>query len=396
MATTAHCKAPPLYTHAELNIDRLLRDVESRLATLEGAAGRDTGLRLEVMDALREAIARERRGLDPSFTVEWERERRQSAEQLRGALEAIHGSVRPDEALDEVLKQLGRVVHADFSLVAVAEPGTGLRVAAVNGAEAARLVGTILADPRLDAAGEERRAVRVRDAEAEGPLALAGAPPLRSWVALPLLLEGDVVGMLVAGRLALDTFTDEDLLRAKAVAFWAAAALRRVQLQDQVRRYATLLEQVVEVDQRVFRGEGPEALVPRDPRGGVPHRRLPRGVARPADAAGAGGGRELRRRPGRGRRAQGTRGPGVGGGPPPASRPDAGRRRVAGHGAAGRAGLPRAPRDARRLGGVSRPPRPERGVPGGPAPRGLRLARGRRLAPRSAAPGPPVRPASSG
>ena len=71
-----------------------------------------------------------------------------------------------------------------------------------------------------------------------------------------------MVGMLVAGRLALDTFTDEDLLRAKAVAFWAAAALRRVQLQDQVRRYATLLEQVVEVDQRVFRGEGPDALSP--------------------------------------------------------------------------------------------------------------------------------------
>jgi hypothetical protein len=251
-----------LYTHAELNIDRILRDVEGRLAAMEGTALQDEGLRHEVMDALREAIARERRGLDPSFTVERERERRQNAEQLRGALEAIHGSVRPDEALDEVLKQLGRVVHADFSLVAVAEPGTGLRVAAVSEGEAAGLVGLHLADPRLEAAGEEHRAVRVRDAEAEGPLALAGAPPLRSWVALPLLLEGDVVGMLVAGRLALDTFTDEDLLRAKAVAFWAAAALRRVQLQEQVRRYATLLEQVVEVDQRVFSGEGPDTLSP--------------------------------------------------------------------------------------------------------------------------------------
>lgn len=251
-----------MYTHAELNIDRLLRDVEGRLAALEGTAGPSEGLRHEVMDALREAIARERRGLDPSFTVELERERRRDAEQLRGALEAIHGSVRPDEALDEVLKQLGRVVHADFSLVAVAEPGTGLRVAAVGGAGAAPIVGALVVDPRLDAASEERRAVRVGDAEAEGPLALVGAPRLRSWVALPLLLEGDLVGMLVAGRLALDAFTDEELARAKAVACWAAAALRRAQLQEQVRRYATMLEQVVEVDQRVFRGEGADALAP--------------------------------------------------------------------------------------------------------------------------------------
>jgi hypothetical protein len=251
-----------LYTHAELNIDRLLRDVEGRLAALEGTAGPSEGLRHEVMDALREAIARERRGLDPSFTVEDERERRRHAEELRGALEAIHGAVRPDEALDEVLKQLARVVHMDFALVAVAEPGGALRVEVVRGSGPASLVGATLEDPRLAALREEPRALRVADAEAEGRLALAGAPPLRSWLALPLLLEGDVVGLLVAGRLALDSFTDEELLRTKAVAFWAAAAIRRVQLQAQVRRYATLLEQVVDVDQRVFRGEGPDALSP--------------------------------------------------------------------------------------------------------------------------------------
>jgi hypothetical protein len=239
-----------------LNIDRLLRDVEGRLAAHE------EGVRRELMDVLREAIARERRGLDPSFTVEQERERRRQAEELRGALEAIHGAVRPEDVLDEVLKQLARVVHVDFALVAVVEPGGGLRVEAVRGSDAASLVGATLEDPRLVGLREGPRAVRVADPESEGRLALAGAPPLGSWMALPLLLEGDVVGLLLAGRLLLDDFTEEELLRTKAVAFWAAAAIRRVQLQAQVRRYATLLEQVVDVDQRVFRGEGPDALSP--------------------------------------------------------------------------------------------------------------------------------------
>jgi hypothetical protein len=168
----------------------------------------------------------------------------------------------------------------------VAEPEGALRVAAVRGAEARGLVGQLLADPRLDAAREERRAVRVADSEAEGALALAGVPPPRSWAALPLLLEGEVVGLLLVGRTALDAFTDDELLRAKAVAFWAAAALVRVQQLVQLRRYATLLEQVAEVDQRVFRGEGPETLSPAildgacrigDYRGGILVRQTPHG-----------------------------------------------------------------------------------------------------------------------
>ena len=184
------------------------------------------------------------------------------AEELRAALEAVHAVVRPEKALDEVLKQLERVVHVDFGVVAVAEPGGGLRVAAVRGAPPGGLVGSLLVDPRLDAVREERQAVRVEDAQAEGALGLAGAPALRSWVAMPLLVEGDVVGLLVAGREALDTFTDDDMLRAKAVAFWAGAALYRAQQVEQLRRYATLLEQVVQLGQRVFDGEGPDALSP--------------------------------------------------------------------------------------------------------------------------------------
>jgi len=245
-----------VYTHAGVNIDRLLRDVEGRLAAW------DEALRLEVMDVLREAFARERRSLDPSFTVERERERRQNAEELKGALEAIHRSVRSSEALEEVLKQLERVVPTDFAVLAVAEPGAGLRIAAVRGAEPEVFAGALLADDsRVTLAREERIAVSVRDADLDkAPFPLVGAPPMRSWMALPLLLEGDVVGMLVAGRHALDTFSPEELQRAKAFASWTAATLRRVQQLDQLRRYAALLEQVADVDQRVFSGEGADTL----------------------------------------------------------------------------------------------------------------------------------------
>ena len=241
-----------------LNIDRLLRDIEGRLADWADPQ------RLEVMDLLREALARERRFLDPTFTVESERERRVNAEELRDALEAIHRPVRSDEALEEVLKQLERVVPTDFSVLAVSEPGAGLRIAGVRGAEPSVFAGALLTDdPRVRRAREEHIAVAVPDSEADGaPFPLVGAPPLRSWMALPLLLEGEIVGMLVAGRQALDTFSGEDLQRAKAVAFWTAATLRRVQQLDQLRRYATLLEQVADVDQRVFRGERPETIAP--------------------------------------------------------------------------------------------------------------------------------------
>ena len=74
-------------------------------------------------------------------------------------------------------------------------------------------------------------------------------------MALPLLLEGDLVGMLVAGRRALDAFGPDELQRAKAVASFTAATLQRVLRHEQLNRYATLLERVVDVDQRAFRGK---------------------------------------------------------------------------------------------------------------------------------------------
>jgi len=236
-----------------MNVDRFLRDVEGRLAPLDSAT------RAEVLDVLREAIARERRRLDPALTVEQERERRVAAEELREAVEAIHRPARPDEALDEVLKQLARVVGVDIAVVASLEPGVRSRVVAARGAEVA--AGVPVDGPALEEIVASPAPVAVAEAEGEGrPFPVPVVPAPRSWAALPLLLEGEVVGVLLGGRLAIDAFTEAELHRAKAVASAAAAALRKAQLAEQVRRYAAMLEQAAAVDQRVFEGATPEAV----------------------------------------------------------------------------------------------------------------------------------------
>jgi len=242
-----------------MNVDRVLRDVEARLASLDFL---DAAVREDVLDIVREIFARERRHLGPTLTVEAERERRQTAEELRQALEAIHRPTRPEEALGEVVTQLGRVVTVEYAAVVAVEPGGTLRLLAARGSESEDdLVGSPVGGPHLELVRETRRLVSVTDAEAqEAPLTVPGAPPLRSWTALPLLLEGEVVGLLVFGRRAADPFTDDELLRARAVAFWASATLRRGQQLEQVRRYAALLEQVSAVDETVFDGAGPDRV----------------------------------------------------------------------------------------------------------------------------------------
>jgi len=215
-----------------------------------------------VVDVVREVFARERRHLGPTLTVEAERERRQTAEEMRIALEAIHRPTRPDEALGEVLTQLGRVVTVDYGAVVAAEPGEAFRlIAARGGDEEDDPAGATVSGPHFDLVRETRRPVGIDDALAqEAPLPVPGAPPLRTWTALPLLHEGDVAGLLVAGRKAPDPFTDDEMLRMRALAFWASATLRRGQQLEQVRRYASLLEQVATVDETVFDGADPDRV----------------------------------------------------------------------------------------------------------------------------------------
>jgi hypothetical protein len=240
-----------------MDMERLLREVEKRLG------GLDEAHRAEALDAMREELARERRRITLSFTVEAERERRVEAETLKDVLEAINRQARLEDTIEEVLKQLSRIVTFDSCSLAVADDTEGrFRIIAARGfPDPARIIGVTFRDPVSDGIRENRWPMPIADVRTDDRFVkVEGRELTRSWAGIPLLVEGEVIGLLSLDRYRVDPFGEEDLHRAKAVVFSAAAAIRKAQLLEQIRRYAALMERVVAVDQAVFSGESVGAV----------------------------------------------------------------------------------------------------------------------------------------
>lgn len=262
----------------------MLAEVAHRLEEL-GLERRD-----EVLEALREALHRERQRLGLAGTVEHERERRVEAETLREVLEAIARPARLEETIEEVLRQLARLVDFDACSLALCE-GDHCRVIAARGfPEDLRVVGASYASPIAEELRGGLWPLTLEDAQADPRYVLPpGFPSVRSWAGLPLLVEGEVIGLLSLDRRRVDPFTDEDLQRARAVAFSAGAAIRKAQLLVQVRRYATLMEQVVAVDQAVFGGRPLDEVLRLVLQGAQRIGNYPQGLLLVAGAGGSGG-----------------------------------------------------------------------------------------------------------
>jgi hypothetical protein len=233
-----------------MNAERLIREVEKRLLGLSESA------RAEVLDAMREEIGRERRRTesDPLATLEAERTRRVEAETLREVLEAINRQARLTDTIEEVLKQLARIVLYDSCSLALLEPDGQFRILAVRGfADPDKLVGLTFRDELSDEIRNNPQPMSLADVTNDERFAkIPGTEQIRSWAGMPLLVEGEVIGLLSLDRRRIEPFGDEDLHRAKAVAFSAAAAIRKARLLEQVRRYAALMERTVNVDHAVF------------------------------------------------------------------------------------------------------------------------------------------------
>src|SRR5262245_27020623 len=240
---------PPVTIPPLMDSDRLLRQVEKRLADLPERE------RVEALDAIREEMAREkRRAREAAAKVEVERERRHEAELMREVMEAINRQSRLEETIEEVLKQLTLIVSVDSCSLALLDTGGRFRIIAGRGfPDPSKIVGLDFHDPLSDALRQHVWPVAISDVR-EDPrfVVIEGSQSVRSWTGIPLVVEGEVIGLLCLDRHRLEPFDEEDLHRARALAFSAGAAIRKAQLLEQTRRYAALLERVVEVDQAVF------------------------------------------------------------------------------------------------------------------------------------------------
>jgi GAF domain-containing protein len=239
-----------------MNTERLLREVEKRLAHLSDAD------RAEALDAVREELARERRRASAEGTVERERERRAEAETLREILEAINRQASLEQTIEEVLKQLARLVVFDSCSVGLLDSAGSYRIIGSRGfPDPAAIKGRTFQSPLSEVLSQGRAALAVGDVTTDPRFVpLEGTESIRSWAGIPLLVEGEVIGVLFLDRHRVEPFDEEDLHRAKAVAFSAAAAIRKAQLLEKVRRYAALMERVVQVDEAVFASRPPAEL----------------------------------------------------------------------------------------------------------------------------------------
>src|SRR5947207_6175388 len=105
-----------------MNTERLLREVEKRLAHLSDSD------RAEALDAVREELARERRRVSMVGSVEVERERRPEAETLREILEVIHRQPSLEPTVGEVLNKRSRIVVVDSCSLARVDQDASSRV----------------------------------------------------------------------------------------------------------------------------------------------------------------------------------------------------------------------------------------------------------------------------
>ncbi|MFQ3660900.1 MAG: ATP-binding protein [Chloroflexaceae bacterium] len=182
--------------------------------------------------------------------------RRQEAETLRAATQALSSTLDLNQVLDLILSELRKVVPYDSASVQVVRDGMAEIIGAYGLQRGEQAIGFRFAltpglTPNAEVAAT-RKPVILDDAPATYPHFNSEpfiVDPIRSWLGVPLLFGERLIGMLTLDKHQVGFFSGEHARLAAAFAAQAAIALENARLYEEARR--ELAErQRIEAEQR--------------------------------------------------------------------------------------------------------------------------------------------------
>ncbi len=164
----------------------------------------------------------------------------------------IHSTLEPEEALQLILREAVRLVRASSGSVVLVNPTTGfLEIQAAHGLpDNAVKLRLRLGEGVTGWVARQGRPARVGEV-ARDPRYISVRPNVRSELAVPLIVNDDVRGVLNVDSDRADAFTADDQQLLEDLAAQAAGVIRNTWLFEQVRLKARLLESLVSVGQTI-------------------------------------------------------------------------------------------------------------------------------------------------
>jgi GAF domain-containing protein len=194
--------------------------------------------------ALAEVVGRQAGlALQKARLFEAERAARQQAEALRAANLALTRSLDLDVILETFLDFLAQLVPYDTASVWLEQGDSRLTVRTLRGHERwtdverfQRLTLDYPSIPHLNRLMTRGESVVIADAhQTPGWAPIRGTEYIRSWLGVPLLAEGRVIGLYALDKAEPHFFTMEHQQIAEALSAQAAVAIQNARLFDQVR-----------------------------------------------------------------------------------------------------------------------------------------------------------------
>ncbi len=178
--------------------------------------------------------------LDNARLVESERKQRQIAETLREVAEILGSSLDLDVVLPLVLDQIQKVVPYDSSSIFLRE-GSSFRLVASKGQPRGSLLKGLIV-PRghfltLDHLEETKSVLIIPDTDSDPRWTTTpGTRHIRSWLGIPLVAEGEMMGALGLDKLEPGFYTEEHARLAATFAQHAVMAIQRARLYADLQR----------------------------------------------------------------------------------------------------------------------------------------------------------------